>query len=302
MIVRNDILASASQAGFQLCAMARCRPLEAFRPHFERWLEEGMGSGLDYLKRNIDKRFDPARLFEGAVSIVVCAVNYRSVITGGYVPDDRGKIASYACAEDYHRIIKDMLFDLLGRLRQRYPELIGRPFVDSAPLLEKPWAVEAGLGWIGRNSLLLTPEFGSTVLLGELLLCDEIDSYDAPIETAGCGECRRCIDVCPTGAIVREGVIDTRRCISRLTIERDTETGGALHGWIFGCEECQNVCPYNRSKPLYTLPRFAPVIDPRRISREQWQSMTDSEFDARFGATPLARSGRARIVKNLDRE
>lgn len=302
MIVRNDILAAASQIGFSLCATVRCRPLETFRPHFERWLAEGMGSDLEYLKRNIDKRFDPARLFDGAMSMVVCAVNYRNGVTGGYAPDDRGKIASYACAEDYHRIIKDMLFELLGRLRQLYPDLLGRPFVDSAPLLEKPWAVEAGLGWIGRNSLLITPEFGSTVLLGELLLCDQIDSYDTPRGSIGCGECRRCIDACPNGAIVRERVIDTRRCIARLTIERDTETEGALHGWIFGCEECQNVCPYNRGKPLYSLPRFAPVIDPRQVSREQWLSMTDGEFDARLGRTPLSRSGLKRMVRNLDRK
>lgn len=315
MLKREEILSSAAKIGFSLCAVTRCRPLVENRRRFSEWLEAGYDSDLEYLRRNFDKRFDPSLLLEGARSIVVCAVNYRNEVSGGYGNADRGKIASYACAGDYHSILKNMLFELLGRLRESEPGLVGRPFVDSAPLLEKQWAVEAGLGWIGRNSLLVTPQYGSFVVLGELVLCDEADEYDTPYVGDGCGGCRRCIEACPNGAIVRERVIDTGRCISRLTIERErsgelqgevpdglqTEKTSGLHGWIFGCDACQNVCPYNSGKPLFSLPAFAPLFDPRDMTAEEWRAMNEEEFDRRFGRTPLKRSGLKRIVRNLDR-
>lgn len=298
MLDRKFIITVARDVGFSLCGVAKCRALDVSRGRFESWLAAGNGDGLDYLSRNIDKRFDPAQLVEGAKTVIICALNYRNEITNGYPAQARCKIASYACTTDYHTTIKAMLHELLGRLREVEPTLSGRAFVDSAPLAEKAWAVEAGLGWIGRHSLLITREYGTSVLLGALVICDEVDSYDEPYTGDGCGECRRCIDACPNGAILSCRAIDSRRCISRLTIEREAITPDdcSLHGWAFGCEECQNACPHNHSKPAATLPSIAPTFDPRQISAEDWCSMSDDEFLVRFGRTPMARSGLERIV------
>lgn len=303
MLNRKHIHTVAHEVGFSLCGVAKCRALDTSRARFESWLASSRGDGLDYLSRNIDKRFDPAQLVEGAKAVVICALNYRNEITNGYSAEARCKVASYACTTDYHHTIKAMLREMFARLRESNPTLTGRAFVDSAPLTEKAWAVEAGLGWIGRQSLLITREYGSTVLLGALVVCDEVDSYDAPYESDGCGECRRCIEACPNRAIGSERMIDPRRCISRLTIEREAimPDGCKLHGWAFGCEECQNVCPYNHSKPVATLPAIAPTFDPLTITEVDWQSMTDTEFTARFGHTPLSRSGRERIVEAIQK-
>lgn len=304
MINKEQIHLIAQEVGFSLCGVAKCRPLSTSQRRFERWIDNGCGDGLDYLHRNIDKRFDPAQLVEGAKSVIVCAVNYRNAITNGYAPDARGKVASYACTTDYHHSIKAMLQQLLARLREQSPSLTGRAFVDSAPIAEKLWAVEAGLGWIGRQSLLVTREYGTTVLLGVLVVCDEVDSYDTPCEGNGCGECRRCIEACPNRAIGEERTIDSRRCISRLTIEREgaLPDGCGLHGWFFGCEECQNVCPYNHSKPEATLAAIAPTFDPRQLSPHDWRTMSNEEFRTRFAHTPLSRSGLQRLLAALSVE
>lgn len=301
MLTRKQIHALAREVGFSLCGVAKCRALGVSRARFESWLADGRGEGLDYLSRNVAKRFDPAQLVEGAQTVVVCALNYRNEITNGYAPDARCKVASYACTTDYHTTIKQMLHTMLARLREGNPTLAGRAFVDSAPLAEKAWAVEAGLGWIGRQSLLITREYGSTVLLGALVLCDEAESYDRPYEGDGCGECRRCIEACTNRAIMDNRTIDSRRCISRLTIENETFAPDdcGLNGWIFGCEECQNVCPYNHAKPQATHPAIAPTFDPRNISAVDWQSMTDTDFTARFARTPLSRSGLERIIEAI---
>ncbi len=303
MLNRKHIHAVAHDVGFSLCGVVKCRSLEVLRTRFEEWIAQGNGDGLDYLARNIDKRFDPALLVEGAQTVVICALNYRNPITNGYATDARCKVASYACTTDYHSTIKQMLLTMLARLREVNPSLAGRAFVDSAPLAEKAWADEAGLGWIGRQSLLITREYGSTVLLGALVVCDEVDSYDEPYAGNGCGECRRCIEACPNRAVSDNHTIDSRRCISRLTIERETAmpNGCGLHGWAFGCEECQNVCPYNHSKPLATLPAIAPTFDPRSMSEVDWCSMSEEEFSFRFGRTPLSRSGLERIIAAIQK-
>ncbi len=299
MLIKEHIHAAAREVGFSLCGVAKCRSLDVSRARFEGWLASGCADGLDYLSHNIDKRFDPAQLVEGAKTVIICALNYRNAITNGYSAEARCRVASYACTTDYHRTIKAMLREVFARLCQSNPTLTGRAFVDSAPLAEKAWAVEAGLGWIGRQSLLITREYGSTVLLGALVVCDEADSYDSPYEGDGCGECRRCVEACPNRAIGSERMIDPRRCISRLTIEREAVMPDhcGLHGWVFGCEECQNVCPYNHSKPIATLPAIAPTFDPRTMTEVDWQTMSDDEFKARFGRTPMARSGLDRIVE-----
>lgn len=272
----------AGEVGFDLCGVTKCRVFEEDRLFLEEWIGEGYALSLDYIKRNIDRRADASLLVEGAKSVIVCAVSYKNKISDGYPADHQTKIASYACTTDYHTTIKQMLFEMCTRLKEINPDFSARCFVDSAPIFEKRYAVEAGLGWIGRQSLLVTPEFGSFVLLGEIVMTAECDHYDTPYEGVGCGECRRCVEACPNNAI-KERHIDTSRCISCATIEcRKDESDCDTHGWIFGCDECQTVCPYNRKAPYFRNSKFAPLFNP--IER-----MPDIE---EFMATPIVRKFR----------
>lgn len=300
MIAREKLLEVAAEVGFDRCGVASVRHLASGEERFRRWLDEGHHSSLDYLTRNIEKRFDPAKLVEGARTVVVCAVSYKNAISAGYAEDWRTKIASYACNRDYHTTLKELLWELLRRLKTLSPAVEGRAFVDSAPVAEKAWAVEAGLGWIGRQSLLITPDFGSFVHLGELIITEEMDSYDEPLKGVGCGACRRCVEACPTGAILADRpAIDTARCIACHTIEREPATEIDLNGWIFGCDGCQQVCPYNHRAPMHRHQGFDPLFDPRTLSPEAWHAMTEEEFHDRFAQTPMTRSGLDRIKKSI---
>ena len=274
MLDRSFIRQSAAAAGFDLCGVAPCRHLVRNEQFFRRWLGDGRHASLGYLERNLDKRFDVRRLVEGAQTVVVCAVGYKNGLSDGYPDDFRAKIASYALTADYHATIKGMLGDLFGRLRAAEPALAGRAFVDSAPLVEKQLAVEAGLGWIGRQSLLVTPRFGSFVLLGELVLVPQL----LPDHQHQCGSCRRCVEACPTGAVCNDRAIDARRCISCHTIERTPAAEIALDGWIFGCDACQSRCPYNLRAPLHLHPAFDPLFDPLSFPPERWLAMEEAEF------------------------
>lgn len=299
MLHFEQIKQLAQEIGFDLCGVAKCVNLKDDKAFLEGWIEQGYASSLDYLKKNIDRRSDASTLVEGAKSVIVCGVAYKNSISEGYPEEHKAKVASYACTTDYHTTIKQMLFELCKRLKELCPDLSARCFVDSAPIFEKRYAVEAGLGWIGRQSLLVTPQFGTFVLLGEIVLTEECDHYDKPLVSVGCGECRRCVDACPNHA-VKERHIDTSRCISCATIERLGECEKApLHGWIFGCDECQTVCPYNRKAPIASNPYFAPLFNPVEMTPEEWLSLSKEEFSAKFGTTPLERAGIERLKENL---
>ena len=287
---------AASAVGFDLCGVARCQNFDSDRAFFEQWLEAGYGSSLDYLSRNIDKRADASLLVAGAKTVIVCGVAYKNALSMGYPEGYQQKVASYALTTDYHITIKQMLQQLCSHLKQEHPTLSGRIFTDSAPVFEKRYAVEAGLGWIGRQSLLVTPKFGTFVLLGVAIVDAECDHYDSPIEGVGCAECRRCVEACPNGAII-ERHIDTRRCISCATIERDNNGETPLHGWIFGCDECQRCCPYNAKAPLATNPLFAPTFDPLAVD---WHKIDEAEFSLRFANTPLSRATLQRLQQNCE--
>lgn len=289
----------AADAGFDLCGVTRCRHLAENEERFARWIDRGWQSSLGYMERNAQKRFDPRRVVEGARTAVVCAVGYKNPAGEGYPPLHRTKVASYACTADYHTTVRAMLTQLLDALRAAYPGLAGRAFVDTAPLAEKQLAVEAGLGWIGRQSLLVTPRFGSYVLLGELILTEEADAYDTPFEGNRCGTCRACIDNCPTGAVTGERMIDTGRCIACHTIEKEPPGAIDLDGWIFGCDRCQSCCPWNRHAPMHRCAAFSPLFDPLAMDDAAWLGMDDAAFEALCGRTPLTRSGLKRIQQNV---
>lgn len=301
MIESEYIKKMVFKAGFDDCGITPRRHLALNERAYSDWLERGYCSSLDYMRNHLDLRFDVGRLVEGARSVVVCAVSYDGPIvkSGVDAATDNAKVAAYASRKDYHKVIKRMLLNLLRQLQQRYPQLQGRAFVDSAPLVEKQLAVDAGLGWIGRQSLLVSPRFGSYLLLGELVLNDEVDNYDKPYTGVGCGECRRCVEACPTSAIVRDMVIDAARCISCHTIESAPDNKLDLHGWIFGCDECQMVCPYNiaaRKGKGEALPRLFSSDD---ISPEEWLTMSEEQFSSNFSSTPLKRAGLKKIQSNI---
>lgn len=292
----------AADAGFDLCGLTPCGHMAQNEAWLRAWLGRGYQSSLSYMERNVDKRADPRRLVEGARTAVVCAVGYKNRVGEGYPAGHRTKVASYACAADYHPTIKRMLGGMLDALKAACPELAGRAFVDTAPLFEKQLAVEAGLGWIGRQSLLVTPRYGTYVLLGVLLLTDEADAYDPPFEGSRCGRCRNCIESCPTGAIVAPKVIDTGRCIACHTIEKQPQGAIDLDGWIFGCDRCQSCCPHNHKAPMHANPAFDPLFDPLAMDAAAWQGLDEAAFQTRMGCTPLTRSGLARILSNIDPE
>lgn len=300
MISRKIITKAALDVGFDLVGVVRAEHLTKEHNYFNEWLLEGNASTLDYLKRNVEKRFDASLLVEGARSVVICAISYLSPYSRGYNEEAKTKIASYALARDYHTTIKELLSKLAEQLKTYSPQLRYRAFTDSAPLAEKSYAVRAGLGWIGRNSLLVTPNNGSMLHLGELVIDEEVDHYDMPMEATGCGECQRCIEACPNNAILDNRTIDTRRCISCRTIEREAEGEQvSLDGWIFGCDACQSVCPYNKRAALHTNPLFDPLFDPTALSAKEWHAMTEEEFEAMAGTTPLTRAGLDRIKRNI---
>ncbi len=292
----------ATETGFDLCGIAPCSHLAQNEIYFREWLARGYSANLDYLHANLDKRFDTSRLVASARTVIVCAVSYKNRISEGYPDGFPTKVASYACNTDYHTTIKSMLHALAEGLRAEHPDLRGRAFVDTAPLLEKQLAVEAGLGWIGRQSLLITPQYGSFVLLGELVVDAECDSYDKPFEGSRCGRCNNCIESCPTHAIVAPKVVDATRCISCHTVERTPSADVDLDGWIFGCDRCQSCCPHNVKAPPHTAAAFDPVFNPLTMTHEDWLAMSDDDFDARFGTTPLKRSGLARIKGIINNE
>lgn len=302
MIAKKVITNLVMEAGFDLVGVVKAEALVEEHKRFSEWLLAGNHSTLGYLERNIEKRFDASLLVEGAKSVLICAVCYRSQYSLGYDDDCRTKIASYALARDYHTTIKEMLRELAERLVEYAPGLRFRAFTDSAPVAEKSLAVRAGLGWIGRNSLVVNPKLGSMMLLGELIINEEVDEYDSPMQGVCCGSCMACVEVCPNGAILDNRTIDTRRCISCRTIEREGVAEDVkLDGWIFGCDACQTVCPFNRHAPMHTNPRFDPIIAVDTLDEARWQSMSEEEFAALASETPLTRSGLERIRGNIGR-
>ena len=301
MLQSKEIKRLAAEVGFDLCGVARCLEMADDEAFLQQWIKQGYHSSLSYMERNIDKRANVTKLVEGAKSVIVCALHYKNEFSEGYPADFNTKVASYATIRDYHDTIKQMLRTMYERRKEGTPELKGRIFVDSAPIFEKRYAVEAGLGWIGHQSLLVTPKFGTFVLLGEIVLCQECDTYDEPYKGVGCGECRRCVEACPNGAI-ECGHIDTRRCISRATIERESDACTDCHGWIFGCDECQSICPYNRRAPKASHPVTAPIFNPLSLTADLWAEMTPEEFQERFASTPLSRSSLDRIQRMCDKK
>ena len=293
----------AIRLGFNTCGIAKAVQLDDDAVRLEQWLKKGHNSGMQYMERYFDLRIDPRKLVPGAKSVITLLLNYFPVQQQQPLAP---KIATYAYGTDYHYVIKDKLNQLLQFITENIGAVDGRGFVDSAPVLERSWAVRSGLGWVGKNGNLLTKHSGSFFFIATLITDLDLVA-DVPFATDHCGSCTRCIDACPTQAIVSPTEIDAGKCISYLTIElKDslipTELHEKMEGWLFGCDICQDVCPWNRFSKPNTEPAFTPIPEILNLSLKEWEAMTEEMFNKTFKNSPLKRTkwkGMQRNVKAI---
>ncbi len=296
------IKTKARSLGFSECAIIPSGFLEEEKCHLLHWLEEGMNGQMHYMIKNTDMRLDPSLLFKNAKSLIIVIQNY---FTTKVQRDDNAPVISkYAYGIDYHILIKKKLQELLKYIQKDISPCKGRPFTDSAPTLERAWAKKAGLGWIGKNSNLISPGHGSFLFIGELIVDVELP-YDKTMPVKDrCGSCTRCIDACPANAIVADRIIDARKCISYQTIERregpERMFRGKLANRLFGCDICQDVCPWNQKIIAHDEPEFSPDERVLSLTRKDWYDLEESLFDELFRNSPLQRKGFNGIKKNLE--
>jgi len=293
------IKAKAKELGFMSCGVSKAGFLEQEAPRLEDWLNKNRNGEMHYMENHFDKRLDPTLLVPGAKSVVSLLLNYYPEETQR---EDAYKISKYAYGTDYHFVIKDKLKDLLEAIRAHIGEVDGRAFVDSAPVLDKAWAAKSGLGWVGKNSNLLTKQVGSFFFIAELIIDLELE-YDTPV-TDHCGSCTACIDACPTQAIVDPYVVDGSKCISYFTIELKNEipdyAKGKMDDWMFGCDVCQDVCPWNRFSKPHNEPLFNPKPELLQYSKKEWKELTQEVFSEIFKKSPVKRTKFSGLKRNID--
>jgi epoxyqueuosine reductase len=293
------IKAKAHELGFLACGVAKAGFLAQEAPRLEQWLRQGKHGTMAYMERHFDLRLDPTRLVPGARSVISLAYNYFT--QPQQVDPDAPKLSTYAYGRDYHKVVKKRLKPLIAFITEQFGAVELRAFVDSAPVLEKAWAERAGIGWRGKHTNVIRQGAGSFFFLCELITDLELEP-DAPA-TDHCGTCRRCIDACPTEAITPYGV-DGSRCISHLTIELKgaipEEFAGRMAGWAFGCDICQQVCPWNRFSTPHAEPEFAPKAELTGLSADEWHGMTEVVFERIFEGSAVKRTKYAGLRRNLD--
>lgn len=292
------IKAEAKRLGFDACGIAKAEFLNEEAPRLEQWLTRNYHGEMAWMANHFDKRLDPTKLVEGAKSVVSLVLNYTPQQKQN---PDAPKISKYAYGEDYHHVFKHKLSALLAFIRSEIGAVNGRAFVDSAPVMERAWAAKSGLGWVGKHSLLLTKNQGSFYFLGELII-DLPLATDTPVANH-CGTCTRCIDACPTQAIVQPQVVDARRCISYLTIELKDAIPNAFAGkmanWVFGCDICQDVCPWNRFSKPTTEEAFAPHVALTTYGPNEWREITADVFNEIFKKSAVKRTKYSGFMRNL---
>ncbi|TKC58617.1 tRNA epoxyqueuosine(34) reductase QueG [Pedobacter hiemivivus] len=295
------IKAEALRLGFMQCGIAKADFLEEEAPKLESWLQQNHHGQMAYMENHFDKRLDPRLLVDDSKSVISLTLNYFP--DAEQTDPDAPKISKYAYGMDYHQVIKDKLFQLLSFISEEIGEVAGRAFVDSAPVLDRAWAKRAGIGWIGKNSNLINKKSGSFFFLAELIVDLDLE-YDNPFETDHCGTCTKCIDACPTDAILSPYVIDAKKCISYLTIElrEEIDTGfkDKMDNWMFGCDVCQDVCPWNRFSAPHTEPRFKPNEQLLTMKREDWLDITEDVFKTIFKNSAVKRTKFKGLTRNID--
>ena len=286
--------------GFDFCGIARAEKLDADAKRLESWLNNGLHGKMQYMENHFDMRVDPARLVPGARSVITLLINYfPSQSQSKQAP----RISKYAFGQDYHDVIREKLKQLLQLMREHIGEVNGRGFVDSAPVLERSWAQKSGLGWVGKNGNLINKRSGSFFFIATLITDLELN-YDDPFARDYCGTCTKCIDACPTQAILPNKTIDGSRCISYFTIElKDllipSDMKGKFDNWAFGCDTCQDVCPWNRFSKPHAVEGFQPIPEILDLSTNEWEAMTEDQFKKVFSNSPLSRSKYNGIKRNL---
>jgi epoxyqueuosine reductase len=292
------IKSTAHDLGFSFCGISKAEFLKEEAPLLEEWLKRGYHGKMAYMESHFDKRLDPTLLVPGAKSVISLIYNYypEKKLAG-----ENLKIAKYAYGEDYHFVIKDKLNEFLQRIREEIGEVNGRAFVDSGPVMERSWAKKSGVGWIGKNSLLLNKSMGSFFFLAELIIDLELE-YDGPVKDY-CGTCTACMDACPTDAIPQPYVIDGSKCISYFTIELKEEIPDSVKGkfdnWIFGCDICQDVCPWNSFSQPHQEARFNPHGDLEKMKERDWQEITNEVFHKLFKKSAVKRTKLEGLRRNI---
>ena len=293
------IKSEAKRLGFLSCGISKATFLEEEAPRLEKWLSKNMHGSMTYMENHFDKRLDPRKLVEGSKSVISLLLNY---YPSEFQKDESSpKISKYAYGKDYHFVIKDKLKELMFFINDKIGEVSGRAFVDSAPVLDKAWAAKSGLGWIGKNSNLITKKVGSFFFIAELIVDLDL-AYDSAV-TDHCGACTACIDACPTKAITEPYVVDGSKCISYFTIElRDQipeSFKNMFENWMFGCDICQDVCPWNRFSKSHNEPLLNPTPGLLEMTTKDWEEVTQEVFSKIFKNSPLKRTKFSGIQRNL---
>ncbi|WP_433765338.1 tRNA epoxyqueuosine(34) reductase QueG [Flavobacterium ginsenosidimutans] len=288
----------AKRLGFLSCGISKAGFLEQEAPRLENWLKNNRNGQMAYMENHFDKRLDPTLLVDDGKSVVSLLLNY---YPDSFQNDESFKISKYAYGQDYHFVIKDKLKELLHSIQENIGEVSGRAFVDSAPVLDKAWAAKSGLGWIGKNSNLITQKVGSFYFIAELIIDLELE-YDHAV-TDHCGTCTACIDACPTQAIVAPYIVDGSKCISYYTIELKenlpNEMKGKFDEWMFGCDTCQDVCPWNRFSKPHSEPLFNPNPDLLSFTKKDWMEITEETFKLVFKNSPIKRTKFEGLKRNI---
>ncbi|MFT5216122.1 MAG: epoxyqueuosine reductase [Glaciecola sp.] len=288
----------AKRLGFLSCGISKAEFLEVEAPRLEKWLKNNAHGEMRYMENHFDKRLDPTKLVEGSKSVISLLLNY-------YPQEEQTensfKLSKYAYGTDYHFVIKDKLKQLLHFIQDEIGDVYGRAFVDSAPVLDKAWAAKSGLGWIGKHSNLLTQQVGSFYFIAELIIDLELD-YDTPA-TDHCGTCTACIDACPTQAITEPYVVDGSKCISYFTIELKenipTDFKGQFDDWMFGCDVCQDVCPWNKFSKSHSEPLFNPHPELLEMTKKDWEEITEDTFNKVFQKSAVKRTKYSGLIRNI---
>lgn len=290
----------AQKSGFDYCGIAKAQQLDKEAARLEKWLNQGMHGKMQYMENHFEMRIDPSKLVPGAKSVITFFKNYYPSTTTN---ETEIKISKYAYGSDYHEVIRSQLKLLLKHINEQFGEVQGRGFVDSAPVLERAWAEKAGIGWQGKNGMIINKQAGSFFFIATLIVDLEL-AYDDPIAKDFCGSCTRCIDACPTDAILPNKVVDGSKCISYFTIELKDQLipenyKGKFDNWMFGCDTCQDVCPWNRFSKPNQEPLFSPIPEILNFKEKDWEEMTEEEFKKVFKNSPLKRSKYDGIRRNL---
>jgi epoxyqueuosine reductase len=298
---------TANQLGFDYCGIAKAEFLNEDAKRLEAWLQKGFNGSMNYMNNYFDLRTNPQKLVPNAKSVITVLKNYYPEQTQNskfkIQNNEFPKISKYAYGKDYHEVIKQNLNEFYSILKKQIGDFNGRGFVDSAPVLERAWAVKSGLGWVGKNGNLINKNSGSFFFIATLIIDVELD-YDNPFIKDYCGTCTKCIDSCPTEAILPNKVVDGSKCISYFTIElKDalipSEMQGRFDNWMFGCDVCQDVCPWNRFAKPHNELQFTPIPEILNFTTSQWEELTEEQFKIIFKNSPLKRTKFNGIKRNL---